>query len=241
MDFKVTIGGKEYEIPKSYTLGHWASINQWKLDDPSDWPFMCAAALKIKNPGIVMQMRQDDPKQFEFLLALVLSGIRAKTQAQNQKVAGYSMIDLEGMNLGTWMDLDILASDGKSMDKLFARLFEMPLEEAQELPLNDALPSLTLYQDWRTSVYRAYAKLFDYNVNNDEDDNTSGGSSEGSSLTPAHAWYETLMVVCDGKFENINYATQQPFRAAFNFLAWKKTKMLEERMEFERTKQKMNK
>ena len=237
MEFELKIEEKVYKIPNSYNLGEWSKINQWKFKDPNDWPFLCAAALGIHNPAYLMEMKEEDPTQFSFLLSLVLSSVNIKMGAQRKKlVSGHTMLDLEEMNFGAFMDLDILASDGKSMDKLFARLYEMPLEEARVLELNDALPAITLYQSWRTSVYRAYSKLFDYDNNNQEEEE----SPERSRMTPAHAWYETLMVLCDGKFENIESAVQQPFRSALNFLAWKKTKMLEERMEVERTKQKMN-
>ena len=238
MNFELKIGDETYAIPDSYNLGQWAKINQWKFKDPNDWPFLCAAAIGMHNPAFLMEMKEEDPEQFRFLLSLVLSSVNVKMGAQSKKLSsGHQMMDLDSMNFGTFMDLDILASDGKSMDKLFARLYDMPIEEARELPLNDALPGITLYQSWRTSVYRAYTKLFDYNDNNQEEEE----SPEHSRMTPAHAWYETLMVLCDGKFENIESAVQQPFRSAFNFLAWKKTKMAEERMEMERAKQKMNK
>lgn len=237
MKFGVKIDGVNYSVPDSYTLGHWAKLNQWKLEDEQDHPFLAAAALGIRNVGSLIELKLENPDQFNFLLSLIISGINTKGKAKQEKVAGYKMLELEKLTLGTWMDLDILASDGKSMDKLFARLYEMPLEEAQELPLEDALPGLTLYLNWRTSVYRAYSNLFDYNDNKQQAKDTT----EGTKMTPAHAWYESLMAVCGGKFENIQLAVGRPFREAFNFLAWKKTKMLEEKMELAKAQQKMNK
>ena len=236
MQFELKIGNKVYQIPDEFTLGEWAKFSQWNMKDPNDWPFLVADALGVKAPGLLIEMKQDDETQFSFLLSLVLSAVRVNRGEYQDQIDEYKMLSLESINLGTWIDLDILASDPKSQDKLFAKLYGMPLKEAQQMPVGIALASLGKFLDWRKSVYRSYTALFDYNDNNQEVDNTPGNSS----MTPAHAWYETLMVLCDGKFRNIQSAVERPFREAFNFLAWKKTKMLEEQMELTKAKQKMN-
>ena len=236
MKFELKIEDKSYSIPDYYTLGQWAKMNQWDMKDPNDWVFLVADALGIKTPGLLMQMKNEDEEQFKFLFSIVLSALNLKPGSLKQKVNGYEMLDLDNISMGTWVDLDILASENKKQDELFARLFRMPLEEARALPVQEALPALQIYTNWRRSVYRAYTTLFDYKDNNDGEE---GAPERKSTMTPAHAWYETIMVLASGNFRDIEYSVNRPFREAFNYLAWKKTKMLEEQMEMNKMKQKM--
>ena len=235
MKFELKIGEEVYGIPEEYTLGQWAKMAQWDMRDPNDWVFLVADAINLKSTGALLQMKQEDEDKFAFLLSIVLSALQRKAPSFKRKVGNYEMIDLEKITIGTWIDLDILASDTKSQDKLFARLFEMPIEEAREIPVHEALPALNMYNNWRRGVYRSYTALFDYKDINQEEEVTPGKST----MTPAHAWYETVMILAGGNFRDIQYSVNRPFREALNYLAWKKTKMLEEEMEMNKMKQKM--
>ena len=236
MKFELNIADHTYSIPDYYTLGQWSKMNQWDMRDPNDWVFLVADALDIKSPGLIMQLKEEDEKQFEFLFSITISALNLKPGPLQNKVAGYEMIDLEKITLGTFVDLDVLASENKKQDQLFAKLFGMPLEKAKELSVQDALPALQMYTNWRRGVYRAYTALFDYKDYNQGEMDAPEGKS---TMTPAHAWYEAIMVLCGGNFRDIEYVVNRPFREAFNFLAWKKTKMLEEQMELNKMKQKM--
>jgi len=235
MKFGLKIGDQEYSIPDYYTLGQWAKMNQWDMRDPNDWPFLMADALGIGNPAPLMQMKIEDEIKFNFALSIVLSALDLKPKDLEPEIDGYKMMKLDEITLGTWVDLDVLASENKNQDKLFAKLYDMPLETAKEIPITRALPALKMYSDWRRSIYRSYSALFDYKDINEGEDLSLGNKS----MTPAHAWYETIMVLCSGNFRDLEYAIQRPFKEAFNYLAWKKTKMLEEQMELNKQKQKM--
>jgi hypothetical protein len=39
------------------------------------------------------------------------------------------------------------------------------------------------------------------------------------------------MTLADGQFDKIDYIVRRPYREAFNWLAWRKTKVAEEKME----------
>ncbi len=92
-----------------------------------------------------------------------------------------------------------------------------------------------------TKRYMAQPNLFIRDERKDNNEAEMEGTGSKSTMTPAHAWYETIMVLTGGTFKDIEYVVNRPFREAFNFLAWKKTKMLEEQMELNKMKQKMNK
>lgn len=235
MKFELKIGEESYSIPEYYTLGQWARMSQWNMQDPNDWPFLLANALGIKDAKILLELKSEDEKKFNFILSIVLSALDLNVGKYREEIQGYKMISLEKMTVGTWIDLDVMASDNKRQDELLARLYEMPLETARELNVNWVYPSLKLYANFRKSVYRSYSALFEYKDNNEGEDLLLGNKS----MTPAHAWYETLMVLCGGNFRDIEYVVKRPFKEAFNFLAWKKTKMLEEQMELNKQKQKM--
>ena len=238
MKFELNIADHTYSIPDYYTLGQWSKMTQWDMKDPNDWVFLVADALDIKQPGLLMKMKEEDAKQFQFLFSIVVSALNLKPGELQKKIGKYEMLNLEQITLGTFVDLDVLASENKKQDQLFAKLFGMPMEVAKEIKVQDALPALQMYSNWRRGVYRAYTALFDYKDYNQAEESDP---DKKSSMTPAHAWYEAIMVLCGGNYRDIEYVVNRPFREAFNFLAWKKTKMLEEQMEMNRQKQKLNK
>lgn len=240
MKFELNIEDHTYSIPDFYTLGQWAKMNQWNMKDPNDWPFLVADALDIKNPGVIMKMKYEDETKFTFLVSIVLSALNLKGDEVAPEIHGHRMLNMNELNLGAFIDLDILASEGKNLDKLFATLYDIPLETARELPVHLALPALKQFSDWRRSIYRSYSALFDYRDINPED-SVKPDASEETKMSPAHSWYEVVMALTDGTFRDIDYVVNRPFREAFNFLAWKKTKMAEERMAMEKAKQKLRK
>ncbi len=236
MKFELNIGDEHYSIPDYYTLGQWSKMNQWDTKDPNDWVFLVADALGVKTPGLIMQLKEEDQEQFEFLFSITLSALYLEPGKFNNSVRDRKMLELENITLGTFVDLDILASENKKQDQLFSKLFSMPLEEAKELPIQEALPALQMYTNWRRSVYRSYATLFGYKDYNQMDEGTP---ERKSNMTPAHAWYEAIMVLCAGSYRDIENVVNRPFRKAFNFLAWKNTKMVEQQKELNKMKQKM--
>jgi hypothetical protein len=236
MEFTINIEGKEYKVPETYTVGEWTKLTKWRLDDINDWPFLLSAALGAPV-GPLLELKGEDEELFTFMLSIVFSGLQVIGRRFEYEIEGYKFLDLEGMTVGKWIDLDVWASENGNFDKLFAELYGMPIEVAREIQVTRAQPAVKRYQDWRRSVYRSYKELFGFMDINPEET----GERDNTTMSPAHAWYETVMVLSDGKFENIEYAVSRPFREAFNFLAWKKTKMLEERMEIMKMKRKFAK
>jgi len=220
MKFSITIEGKDYMVPDFYTVEHWTRMNQYNMQDRDEWMYIVATAIGAPLAGL----KEQDPEMMEFMLSIVFTSLQVVGAELQFEIDEYKLLDLEKITIGKFIDLDVVAADRTTFDKLAAELYEMPIEKVRKLDVKRVFPAVQYYLKWRRSVYQSYKALFDYNEEESKE-------VDDTRLTPAHAWYETMMVLCGGNFTDIDYATRRPFREAFNFLAWKKTKMLQEKME----------
>jgi len=235
MKFAVRIEDKSYEIPDSFTVEKWMKLSNWNIKQKDEWPYIVAAATGAPI-GPLQLMETEDPEMLTFAISLVFASLNLTSKGIQSKIDEYTLLNLETLTLGEFIDLDVIAIDAK-IDQLISSLYKMPIEKAKALDITIAYPAIVNYNSWRRSVYQSYKELFDYK----DTHLTEESSPDDKRLTPAHAWYESVMVLCDGKFENIDYVVRRPFREAFNWLAWKKTKMNEERMHMVELQNKMKK
>lgn len=220
MKFSITIDGKDHVVPDFYTVEHWTRMNQYNMQDRDEWMYIVATAIGAPLAGL----KEQDPEMMEFMLSIVFTSLQVVGSELQFEIGDYKLLDLENITIGKFIDLDVVAADRTTFDKLAAALYNMPVENVRQLDVKLVFPAVQYYLKWRRSVYQSYKALFDYNEEESKE-------VDDTRLTPAHAWYETIMVLCSGNFADIDYATQRPFREAFNYLAWKKTKMIQEKME----------
>ena len=220
MKFSINIDDKEYTVPEFYTVEHWTRMNQYNMQDRDEWMYIIATAIGAPLAGL----KEQDPEMMEFMLTIVFTSLQVLGSELRFEIDGHKLLDLEKLTIGKFIDLDVMAAERSTFDKLAAALYDMPIEKVRTMDVKYVFPAVQYYLKWRRSVYQSYKTLFDYNEE-------ETGETEDTGLTPAHAWYETIMVLCSGTFTDIDYATRRPFREAFNYLAWKKTKMIQEKME----------
>jgi len=222
MKFSFKINDKEYGVPEKYTVDQWIKLSKWQLKDKEDWVYIIAQATGAPLREL-QEIEETNEELFSFMISIVFSAFGEVSGPLQKTIGKYKLMNLEEMTIGNFIDLDIYASDGNNFDKLIAKLYDMPVEEVKKQVIDLVMPTAQYYFNWRRSVYKNYATLFDYNEEME-------GETRETGMSPAYAWYETVMVLCDGKFNNISAAVVRPFREAFNYLSWKKTKVNEEKM-----------
>jgi hypothetical protein len=224
MKFTLDVDQVQYGVPDFYTVDQWAKLQQWNFSDKDEWPFIISAATGAPAKGI-MEVYQEDPEMLEFMLSIVFASLNLFNLPLQKELEGYKLIDLDNISIGTFIDLDVLASDKTKFGELFARLMEMPIDIAKSHDVKLAIPIVNYYFKWRRSVYQSYKALFDVK------DQEQADSDYKPTMSSAHSWYETIMTLADGQFDKIDYIVRRPYREAFNWLAWRKTKVAEEKME----------
>lgn len=234
MNFSIKIDDIEYSIPDLYTVEQWTRLSQWSLEDKDSWCFIIAQATGAPADKLI-EIEKDEPELIIFMISLVFSSLELRGLNLQPVIGPYKLIDYNSMSVGQFIDLDVLAIDRSRFTELVAALYGMEVQEVKPLEINLVLPAVQNYLRWRRSVYQSYKDLFNYNETAPE------SSNEFPKLSPAHAWYETLMALCDGQFDKIEYVVQRPYREAFNFLAWKKTKLAEQKMEIEKMQRNFSK
>ncbi len=230
MKFNLNIDDVSYEIPETFTVSEWMKIVQWKVTDIEEWSLIINAATGAPLNRL-MEIQKEDPDTITFAISILFGNLQLKSKGLYTQINGYKLVNLEESSIGFFIDLDVLAVDNK-IDRIISMMYDMPLDKVVNLDITLVYPAVESYLNWRRSVYQSYKDLFDYTEDVSQ-------QVEGPQLSAAHAWYETIMALCDGKFENIEYAIRRPFREAFNYLAWKKTKQAEERMEIMKLQNKM--
>jgi len=222
-------------VPTTYTVEQWMRLSKWQLKEKEDWAFIIAQATGAPIREL-KEIETNDEMLFSFMVSIVFSAFGEISGEVRQKLGKHELMKLEEMTIGNFIDLDIWASDGKYFDRLISKLYDMPVEQIKDLPINEVMPAAQYYFNWRRSVYKAYAELFDY-----REDEEAKPDPDETPQSPAHAWYETVMVLCDGQFKDIQYVVGRPYREAFNYLAWKKTKVAAEKMAMLALQNKYNK
>jgi len=233
MEFTITINGIEYSVPNVFTVEQWMKLSKWQLKETQDWPYIMSAAIGAPIQDLI-ELQKNDEMHFAFMVSIVFSALGAIGDTVLQQIDEYKLMALEQMTIGEFIDMDIYAIDPKNFDKMVAKLYAMPVERVKTLRIDQAMPAVQYYLNWRRAIYSNYKALFDYN----EDAESAPGDKQ---LSPAHAWYETIMILCDGRFKDIQYIVSRPFREAFNYLAWKKTKTAEEKMQLQKLEMKYKK
>ena len=84
---------------------------------------------------------------------------------------------------------------------------------------------------WRASVYKNYRNLFGL-------DEAAPDDTETASADIERVWYNAIMLLANEDFSNIDLVTEKPYKAALNYMAWKKEKTMRELEEIKKIQKK---
>lgn len=216
MQVAIKIKGTEYRLPEE------ANANQWSLISllPNDKRHTIQTILDCSKMDLITLTEEEVQSVYEFTM-ISLKGIQEHGQP------AVSSETLEGLTFGQWCDADAMAHIDANV--YIADIIEVITgQEAFEMPLSIAVPTLQVYLEWRASVYEQYRNLFGIG----EDGSENAEDASGDDIQ--RVWYNAIMMLADDNFSNVDTVTEKPYRAALNFMAYKKEKTLREMEELKK-------
>lgn len=201
---KFTIEEKQYEIPERFSVSQWKEIIKWDFEHKPHWPRILASATGAPLESLILV----EEGSLELGIVFIASVINARQET--------SIKNFDTITFGEWIDLDIYLNYGA--DKHIEEILQILSPETKWA--NEALWVIEKYSTWRLFIYKQYTRLF--GLDEPESD------YEGPKTDIAKSWYNVIISLANEDLLNIDAVTEQPLRKAFNFMAWKKEKQLEE-------------
>ena len=201
---KFSINDKQYEITERFSVIQWQEIIKWDFEHKPHWPRIIAAATGAPLEYLVNVAEES----LELGIVFIASVINARTET--------TIKDFNTITFGEWIDLDIYLNYGA--DKHIQDILGILSPETTWA--DEALWVIEKYSEWRLFIYKQYTRLFGLDEPQDDTDHIK--------TDIAKSWYNVIISLANEDLLNIDAVTEQPLRKAFNFMAWKKEKQLEE-------------
>lgn len=220
---KVIIDQHEYELG-ILTVQQWQKIQSFNMKVEAFWPRIIGVAL-----GIPEHRLREAPKEALELAVILIAHNMEWGEAEPLKIQR-----LDDMTFGDWIDLDIWYGDGihKTIDKVISRFADGGLQT----PMPAALEAIKQISSWRRNQFRAYSGLF--GEFDDEDRDTIEEQEEEAPHDSRRVWYDVLVRLSGEDPLKIDQISNMPFRAALNFMAWRKDDNMKQRAEMQKLKNK---
>jgi len=196
----------QYTIPERLTVGQWKNIVRWDFEHKAHWPRILHEATGA--PLEYLQNTEDD--SLELGIVFIASIMNARKEAKIK--------DFNEITFGEWIDLDVYLNWG--VDKHIEGILEILSPETTMA--DEAQWVIEKYTTWRTFTYKQYTKLFGL------DEPQGDVEADGPKRDIAKSWYNVIISLANEDILNIDAVTEQPLKKAFNFMAWRKEKQLEE-------------
>ena len=208
---KIKIGNRRYKMSKRFTIQQWQEVLALDMEDPQSWPKIMS--IGFKQP--YWKFHKADKDTALLGASLVINEMSKRRECK--------MRDLTDLRLGEFIDLDIymLMGPEKNIDTILSIILKKPTKWADE-----ALWAIDQYANFRISTYRQYAGLFDLNKDGEQEDLDP---ADWDPNKVAKGWYRVLVDLADDRLLDLDEITEQPLKKAFNFMAIRKEKALEER------------
>ena len=211
----LTINGKKYKFPERITLEKWKQLAVQDFNDVDQWSNILATALDED----IEIIKKCSLKSLTLAMSFCIQLLNARQKTK--------IIDLNSLTLGEFIDLDCYVTI--SVEKHIEDIVKM-LKVEETVMADEALWLLEQYMLFRTHTFRAYSGLFGLNEPKEEEDDDEDKVRNPNQVIKN--WYAIIMDLAEGSLLKIDEVTDQPYKKAFNFMAWKK-----ERVEAENLKQ----
>lgn len=130
--------------------------------------------------------------------------------------------DFNTLTFGEWVDLDVYFNLG--VDKHIYDILKILY------PKNNVCKSVAeaqwiieKFSEWRTYIYKQYAKLFGLDGQSESDE-----SEKPEPMAIARGWYRIIVDLANNDVLKIDEVTEKPLKQILNFMALQKEKALEE-------------
>jgi len=203
---KLVIDEVEYNIPDRLNLKKWSVLSNWSFIE-TNYDMLIHHSI-----GIPLKDCERIPLDTKMLAVSIIS-VLMYPNCEGLKLK----LNLNNLTFGDFVDMEIYAGKGihKNLDKVVPLLFGV--EYSDEMFINDIWDGLNKYFTFRISIFNRYKKLFDA-------DDEPVVEEEKNRIPLEYIWWEILMILCDGKFLNIDEAVKKPLISALNYISWNKDK-----------------
>lgn len=228
---KLEIEDKIYEVPEDLTLGDWKILTSYDPQLKMNWDMILHLGLNV--PLEEVSVLSDGVKEVGVLF--ITSMLYPQIYEVKKTIYGGSLINLNDMTLGKFIDLEIPVNRGwrKNVDRILEGLYEVP--PSDDWKVMDFYGGLMGFFKWRENLYRRYKKLFGLDKEEEEYVDRDFVNSD-----PAHKWYDLLMVLCNEDYTKLEYVVNQKLGGALNFIAWKKDQVDKENKKIKDELQRFN-
>ena len=207
------VNSTEYNVPEDYTIGKWSELVKWSANDNK------VISIAYGLPPSVVDRMSPDTKHLA--LCFIVGTLYPNYKPINKNVKGSTLISFSELTLGQFIDLEVFIGRDytKHIKEILSILYQTDVDDSWYI--GDVYGALQSYFKWRITLYNSYKNLF--NIQNDIVEEAQ--NFEGTPTDVAHVWYDTTMILADGKFLNIEPALNRPLLEALNYLAWNKTQI----------------
>jgi hypothetical protein len=208
----LNIKDKEYPLPEKVGYEKWKKLMNYDYNDPNEHREIISYAFNI--PIEDANMIPDNTLELGLLF---LYGKLFPPKSGN-----HSIINLNNLTMGDFIDLEILYSKGmvKNSDEIIKKLYP----SLNKLPeyIDEVWWGILAYFNYRKNIFIKYKNLFDIPDSDEE------VQEDKNPTPPEYLWWEVIMILANNEFLKIDEVVKKPLFQALNYLAWDKDKKQKE-------------
>lgn len=223
--YTLVIKDKEYKLPEDLTIDQWIEIT--KYDIGVSFNHKKIVSLSFNIPYEEVDMIPD--KTIELLISFIYVMLYPEHQPLNKEYMGGQYINMQGITLGKFIDMEIYLSEGlnKSIKDIVKTLWGV--EPTEEFMISGVWTGIQNFISYRNSLYKNYTNLF-----GGEEDGYAESEIKQTTTDIKKIWYDIILTLAEGKFLEIDKVTDKPLVSAFNWLAWNKDRMEKQKEEIKK-------
>lgn len=208
---QLVIDNIEYNLPEDFSIGKWKELQNWSANENK----ILSLAFGF-HPSTAERI---PAKTKHLALSIITATMYPQWRPIIKEVNEGKLINFESIKLGQFIDLEVYIGRDyvKYFNNIIEILYQTPVDN--NWLIGDVWGGLQSYFKWRITLYNAYKNLF--GIHNDIVEEAD--YSQDSKTDVAHIWYDTIMILADSKFLNIDAVMDKPLIEALNYLAWNKT------------------
>lgn len=208
---KMNINNEVYKLPEKLTVDQWKELIKWDMLEEANWPRL----LNIVTDAPIDLLKEANREALELGIVFIASIMNVRERVKVK--------DFDQLKFGEFIDLDVYLTIGieKTIDKIL-EILEVRVENAHQAQwLIDELIK------WRTHLYQGYSALFGIGEYSEVAEDYQKTANEG--MKSAKSWYRVLVDLANDDPLKVGPVTELGIREAFNFMALRKERALEER------------
>jgi len=222
--YSLVIKDKEYKLPEDLTLDEWIEVTKFDISVPFNHKKIVSLCFNIPYDEVMII----PDKTIELLISFVYVMLYPDHQPLNKEYMGGHYINLNGLTLGKFIDMEVYLSEGinKNIKSIVSLLWGV--EVTEEFMISGVWTGIQNFISYRNGLYKNYTNLF-------------GGEEDGYAEVEVQptsdikkVWYDIILTLAEGKFLDIDKVTDKSLVSAFNWLAWNKDKMEKQKEEIKK-------